>query len=912
MEDIQNLAGQCKVALASQTVSKGECCYTFYNPFSSNDGIVVNLNTFIGTIPDMAFNNMPNDSGEPQQQQQQRGLFLRIVKKRVEKTTTTTTTTTATTSSSMDTGDGETAPAPAPVAPTKLAIGVEGGFSLSPDEDKYETITTYSVVVLEADTTTTTKVVAEVPYDINDDTIKSTFPMMVSQSVDSIIHHVGMSVQQDLTAWQDDEVVPTTKYYKDLPFVDNGVQISPDPKSWKCQKRGDTENLWLNLSDGFIGGGRKNWDGSGGSNGALDHFEETGEKYPLVVKLGTITTDPTTGEVSADCFSYAKDEDGPVQIPNLAELLLRRGIKVAGLQKTEKSTAELEVELNANYAFDAITESGSKLTAVSGPGEQGLQNLGNSCYLNSVVQALASLPEVNARYGKKPGENVTDHHFLKGSTPTSAPTELLVQATKLVTALTSGAYAIPEDQLDSDGPIDPKYRLAPRMFKHLIGKDHVDFKTAQQQDAAHFLQYLLEQLDRSEAKYDREMLNTSYLFSFKMEERLVCTADRKVKYKSGGAPESVWSLRLPMEKAETKEPEPKKFKQEGEAPTQGSSEGDKSREKDDEKQIPTLTFAQCVESWAAETSLDDYRWPHLQNTVSPGVQTTRFQNFPRYLWVQAQRYELGPDWQPVKLEVNLDIPESIDLSSYKASGPKDGEDLVPAEEAGGDSGTSQGAPRESPQIDEAALSQLMDMGFNMNGCKRALMAVGGSNTEAAMNWIFEHNMDPDFNDPLPESSAPAPATGATSDGSGVDDAVVMSLVENLGCFTIDQVRAALKETKGAADRAADWLFSHMDDLDGAIASLESNNNDGSAADSSNNTMIPLEDGDGKYTMVGMISHIGKNTGSGHYVAHLKHNGKWVIYNDEKVALSESPPIQHAYLYLFQRTDTMGSPPNPQY
>jgi hypothetical protein len=38
-----------------------------------------------------------------------------------------------------------------------------------------------------------------------------------------------------------------------LPFVDNGVKISPDPKSWKCEKTGDTENIWLNLSDGFIG-----------------------------------------------------------------------------------------------------------------------------------------------------------------------------------------------------------------------------------------------------------------------------------------------------------------------------------------------------------------------------------------------------------------------------------------------------------------------------------------------------------------------------------------------------------------------------------------------------------------------------------------------------------------------------------
>lgn len=95
----------------------------------------------------------------------------------------------------------------------------------------------------------------------------------------------------------------------------------------QCQKSGDKENIWLNLSDGFIGGGRKNWDGSGGSNGAVEHFEETGEKFPLVVKLGTITENIET----ADCYSYAKDEDGPVKIPNLAQLLEKRGIKVCGM-----------------------------------------------------------------------------------------------------------------------------------------------------------------------------------------------------------------------------------------------------------------------------------------------------------------------------------------------------------------------------------------------------------------------------------------------------------------------------------------------------------------------------------------------------------------------------------------------------
>jgi ubiquitin carboxyl-terminal hydrolase 5/13 len=302
MEHVQALASQCRVATSSDTVVHSECAFTFFNPYSSKDGILVNCRTFAGTIPELA---APNGTE----------LYLRIVKERTEKLK-----------------NEETATS----VPTKLAIGVEGGFD--DDTSKYDVVTKHSVVVLEAPC----QVLAELPYD---ESTQSSFPEPVVKSVESIIHHVGMAVQQDLTAWQDDEQIPVSQYFETLPFVDNGVTISPNPKDWKCQKSGATENLWLNLSDGFIGGGRKNWDGSGGSNGALDHFQETGEIYPLVVKLGTITTEGS--EVQADCFSYARNEDGPVKIPNLKELLAKRGIQVAGLQKTEKSTAELEVELNA-------------------------------------------------------------------------------------------------------------------------------------------------------------------------------------------------------------------------------------------------------------------------------------------------------------------------------------------------------------------------------------------------------------------------------------------------------------------------------------------------------------------------------------------------------------------------------------
>ena len=285
MEKITPLASKCRIASAHNTVLNSECAFTFHNPYTSPAGIVVNLSTFIGTIDALALGS----DGEEQ------GLFVRIVKSWIPKKI-------------VDETDV-----------TKLGVGVEGGFQ----DDKCDTESKYSVVLLERKDGTVS-VVEELPFEGSN---KNDFPMNVTSSVESIIHHAGVAVQQDLKAFELDDEKVVSKYAADLEVVDNGVKISPNPADWKCEKSGDTENIWLNLSTGFIGGGRKNWDGSGGSNGALDYFKETGEKYPLVVKLGTITEDIDT----ADCYSYAKDEDGPVKIPNLAELLKKRGINIAGM-----------------------------------------------------------------------------------------------------------------------------------------------------------------------------------------------------------------------------------------------------------------------------------------------------------------------------------------------------------------------------------------------------------------------------------------------------------------------------------------------------------------------------------------------------------------------------------------------------
>ena len=99
------------------------------------------------------------------------------------------------------------------------------------------------------------------------------------------------------------------------------------------------ENLWLNLSDGHIGSGRRQYDGSGGTNGALNHYEVTRAThppngFPLVVKLGTITPH------GADVYSYAPDENNEVTDPKLAEHLAHWGINMMAMEKTEKSMEE--------------------------------------------------------------------------------------------------------------------------------------------------------------------------------------------------------------------------------------------------------------------------------------------------------------------------------------------------------------------------------------------------------------------------------------------------------------------------------------------------------------------------------------------------------------------------------------------
>merc|ERR1711991_319306 len=80
----------------------------------------------------------------------------------------------------------------------------------------------------------------------------------------------------------------------------------------------------------------------------------------------------------ADIFSYAPDENDMVTDPKLAEHLSHFGINIMQMQKTEKSMAEMQIELNLNFNYGAILEDGVQLVNCYAPGRIGLKNLGNS------------------------------------------------------------------------------------------------------------------------------------------------------------------------------------------------------------------------------------------------------------------------------------------------------------------------------------------------------------------------------------------------------------------------------------------------------------------------------------------------------------------------------------------------------
>uniref|UniRef100_A0A5F9DA58 Ubiquitin carboxyl-terminal hydrolase n=1 Tax=Oryctolagus cuniculus TaxID=9986 RepID=A0A5F9DA58_RABIT len=335
-------------------------------------------------------------------------------------------------------------------------------------------------------------------------------PALVTIACDAVLSSKSPYRKQDPDTWENE--LPVSKYANNLTQLDNGVRIPPS--GWKCARCDLRENLWLNLTDGSILCGKWFFDSSGGNGHALEHYRDMG--YPLAVKLGTITPD------GADVYSFQEEE--PVLDPHLAKHLAHFGIDMLHMHGTENGLRDNDIKPRVSE-WEVIQESGTKLKPMYGPGYTGLKNLGNSCYLSSVMQAIFSIPEFQRAYvGNLP--RIFDY------SPLDPTQDFNTQMTKLGHGLLSGQYSKPPvkseliEQVMKEEQKPHQNGISPRMFKAFVSKSHPEFSSNRQQDAQEFFLHLVNLVERNRIGSE----NPSDVFRFLVEERIQCCQTRKVRY----------------------------------------------------------------------------------------------------------------------------------------------------------------------------------------------------------------------------------------------------------------------------------------------------------------------------------------------------------------------------------------------
>jgi len=508
--------------------------------------------------------------------------------------------------------------------------------------------------------------------------------------------------------------------------------------------------------------------------------------------------------------------------------------------------------------------------------------------MNAVLQVLWMVPAVRERYLSNPE--------LIFMTSTSDPSDdFFTQMAKLGTALVEGKTGKTPAE-DEDGKVDTDaWNVRPLSFKTLVGRGNVDFSSMHQQDSAHFLMHLLEIMDIAEKAADRRLPDTdvdltSSMFSFQTEERLFCPESNRVRYKTAAS--SILRLDIPLNMATNKtavddykerEMKRQRLKESGAdaeimiEPTKNGGQKVSEITKDDkeEKILPMVPFEACLSAYTGDVHLEDYFCQHLKHKTQ-AIKNTKLKSFPPFLMIQLNRYYFDETYVPKKMEVFVQPPEELHLESLRGLGHQPNEILQ--EETDEDKAADTGA-------DPELVQQLAAMEFPENGCIKAAIAVNNQSLQSAIDWLLEHIDDPGLNDPIPKAADDLP------------DESSVKMLQELG-FDEDSAVAALIKSNKNMDAAYEWLVTNASQLDLLVPTIISQQK------------LKMEtprfhDGQGDYELIGFISHMGSSTACGHYVCHIKKEKGWILFNDEKVALSESPPFDLGYMYLYKRKDIEG-------
>jgi ubiquitin carboxyl-terminal hydrolase 5/13 len=626
----------------------------------------------------------------------------------------------------------------------------------------------------------------------------------IASTVDAVMKANTFSRKEEVKAWEQE----ITSCEHILTMQQHAPRQIASQDLGHCSKCDLKENLWLCLECGNLGCGRAQFGGVGGNSHALAHSKES--QHGVAVKLGSITPEGT-----ADVYCYTCDEERVDE--DLGTHLANWGIILTERQKTEKSLTEMQIEQNLRWEFSMTTEDGKELTPLYGPGLTGLKNLGNSCYLASILQCLYDLPSFQQRYGGG----------VESPPEVAQPAEdLETQLRKIGDGLLSGRYSKPESDVavSEHSPEVPHQKgLQPSMLKHLIGRGHEEFSTMRQQDAFELLQHLVKLITRSRhpAQGPNGGGDPTRAMRFVMEQRLQCLGCHKVRY-SSTEQDSVM-IDVPLEKL----------------PAEGGADGEPPKYK-------PVSLKECLDRLTAAETVD-------LTCASCGTRQefskrTLFKTFPDVLVVNARKMTLE-NWVPIKVDVPVIVGDEVfPLDGYLSQGKQADEELLPDDD---NSNVSSNVPAFVPNPE--ALATLEAMGFPRVRCEKALHATGNSDTNAAMEWLFGHMEDPDIDVPIDFGAASAGGSGAAA-----ADPEKLALLEAMGLGGPRAVKA-LKETGGNVDRAVEWLFSHPDDQ--GEMEPDAAGEDGAAATGAGSSELPAN-----FQLQSIVCHKGTSIHAGYVFA----------------------------------------------
>ena len=126
------------------------------------------------------------------------------------------------------------------------------------------------------------------------------------------------------------------------------------------------------------------------------------------------------------------------------------------------------------------------------------------------------------------------------------------------------------------------------------------------------------------------------------------------------------------------------------------------------------------------------------NRKTTARKTTRLATVPDYLLVHLKKFTLREDWVPIKLDVSVEMPDVLDLTQLRGTGPQAGEEPLPE--------LTETPP--APVLNEQLISDLISFGFHPEACKKAVYFTKNSSLDSALQWLQEHSGDSDLENPF--------------------------------------------------------------------------------------------------------------------------------------------------------------------